>query len=109
MAQNSSGSEFRCVFSCVVFSAALLAAMPPPLRPSGSPRYFKPPQKVASLREEHHPYQGQPPPVAPPRITGYSGHRPKAWDSVGLNFNRVEYAPHRPGGRFVERGRTTMI
>eukprot|EP00667_Euglena_gracilis_P009540 EG_transcript_9694 len=55
-----------------------------------SPRYFKPPQKVASLREEHHPYQGQPPPVAPPRITGYSGHRPKAWDSVGLNFNRVE-------------------
>ena len=41
--------------------------------------------------EQHHPYRNKPTPAAPSRITGYSGHRPRAYEPVGVGFNRIEY------------------
>lgn len=59
----------------------------------GSPRsmkFAKSPEKVDYLAEENHPYKNQPRPAAPPRIAGYSGHRPRAYEPVGSGFNRIE-------------------
>lgn len=62
----------------------------PPSPRLGSPKFQKTAQKQDLLAEEHHPYHGKPQPVPPPRIAGYSGHRPGAFEPVGLNFNRIE-------------------
>ena len=50
-----------------------------------------------STREDRHPFKGQPLPEAPPRITGYTGHRPKAYEPIGMGFNRIEYVHGQRG------------
>eukprot|EP00670_Eutreptiella_braarudii_P014658 CAMPEP_0174336308 /NCGR_PEP_ID=MMETSP0810-20121108/21457_1 /TAXON_ID=73025 ORGANISM="Eutreptiella gymnastica-like, Strain CCMP1594" /NCGR_SAMPLE_ID=MMETSP0810 /ASSEMBLY_ACC=CAM_ASM_000659 /LENGTH=238 /DNA_ID=CAMNT_0015455165 /DNA_START=152 /DNA_END=865 /DNA_ORIENTATION=+ len=53
-------------------------------------KYKKSPREKDALMEQHHPYRNKPTPAAPSRITGYSGHRPRAYEPVGVGFNRIE-------------------
>jgi hypothetical protein len=64
----------------------------------GKPRDAPPPKKGLSgvsdsesiLQNMSFPFQERPKPAAPPRIVGYTGHRPGATENNGESFGKIE-------------------